>query len=301
LAIKVILEQGIDVTAVNIQTRFGSSKMDHPAAIAKSLGVPILKVPAGDDYIEMLRNPKHGYGAYFNPCIDCHTYMVRKAGQLLEQEGASFVITGEVLGQRPMSQNKGSLMQVEKDSGLEGLLLRPLSAQRLKMTIPEREGWVDRERLLGIEGRGRKMQFELAEKWELTGFSTPAGGCLLTDKEYGEKLKRLLSSKQDITDNDIALTKIGRHFYEGSSEIVVGRKHEENLKLLELELPGDYIFKLVDVPGPVTLLRGDVTDELIEKAARLTARYASVDGVVAVEYGPADDKRTIEVEGVVEE
>jgi len=276
--------------------------MDHPAAIAESLGVPVLKVPAGDDYIEMLRNPKHGYGAAFNPCIDCHTYMIRRAGQLLEQEGASFVITGEVLGQRPMSQNKGSLIKVEEDSELEGLLLRPLSAKNLKMTIPEREGWVDREKLLDIKGRGRKAQFELAKKWGLTGFSAPAGGCLLTEKEYGLKLKRLLDLKADITDNDIALTKIGRHFYEGVSEIVVGRKHDENLKLLELQLSDDWIFKLSDdISGPATLLRGDKSDELIEQAARLTARYAGADGVVSVEYGPADDKRTIKVEGIVQE
>jgi tRNA U34 2-thiouridine synthase MnmA/TrmU len=296
LAIKVILEQGIDVTAVHIRTRFGSSKMDHPAAIAQSLGVPILKVDASDDYIEMLKNPKHGYGAHFNPCIDCHTYMVRRAGQLLKEENASFVITGEVLGQRPMSQNKGSLIQVEKDSELEGLLVRPLSAKRLKMTTPEREGWVDRERLLGIEGRGRKQQVELAEKWGLTGFSAPAGGCLLTDKEFSNRLRDIFKMKDDLTDADIGLLKVGRHFYKDSTQIIVGRKHEENLAILGLKGAEDSTLTVADIPGPVTIIRGDRSDDVLEYAARLTAKYARAEGTVSVEIDDADGKRVIEVE-----
>jgi len=199
LAIKLLLEQGIDVAAVNIATRFSSGKADHAALVASELGVQFIRLNASEDYIEMLKNPKHGYGSNFNPCIDCHIYMIRKAGEIMESEGASFVVTGEVLGQRPMSQNKGSLLRVEKESELDGLLLRPLSAQRLKITTPEREGWVDREKLLGINGRGRKVQLELAAQYGISAYSAPAGGCLLTDKEFSSRLvfKSITRSAQD--------------------------------------------------------------------------------------------------------
>jgi len=301
LAIKLLREQGVEVTAINIGTRFGGGKTDHPALIAQNLGVPFIRIKAGDDYIDMLKNPKHGYGSNFNPCIDCHIYMLRKAKDMLESVGASFVITGEVLGQRPMSQNKGALIRVEKEAGLEGMLLRPLSAKRLKITTPEREGWVDRERLLGIEGRGRKVQLELATRYGLDGYSAPAGGCLLTNREFSGRLRDLLNIKENLTDEDIKLLKAGRHFYRDSVQIVVGRNHDENLSMLELKGSGDCVLQVRDIPGPVTIIRGDADEEVIEYAASLTARYARAQGVVSVEYGIDQDKYTIEVESKVEE
>ena len=301
LAIKLLLEQGIDVAAVNISTRFGGGKTDHAALVAQELGVQFIRIKASDDYIEMLKNPKHGYGSNFNPCIDCHIYMIRKAGELLESEGASFVVTGEVLGQRPMSQNKGSLLRVAKESGLEDLLLRPLSAKRLKMTIPEREGWVDREKLLNIAGRGRKEQLQLAEKYGLTGYSAPAGGCLLTLKEFSNRLRDQLKIKDDLSDADIGLLKVGRHFYEGSVQVIVGRNHEENLVILGLKGAEDSALHVVDIPGPVTIIRGGGGDDVIEYAARLTARYGRAKGLVSVECETSEGKRVIQIEVTEEE
>ena len=301
LAIKLLLEQGIDVAAVNISTRFGGGKTDHAALVAQELGVQFIRVKTSDDYIEMLKNPKHGYGSNFNPCIDCHIYMIRKAGEIMESEGASFVVTGEVLGQRPMSQNKGSLLRVEKESGLEGLLLRPLSAKRLKIITPEREGWVDREKLLGIAGRGRKIQLELAGKYGLTGYSAPAGGCLLTNKEFSGRLRDLFDIKDDLTDADIGLLKVGRHFYEGSVQVIVGRNHDENMAILGLKDVEDSALHVVDIPGPVTIIRGGGDDAVIEYAARLTARYACPKGPVSVECETGDDVHVIRIEVVGEE
>ena len=300
LAIKLLLDQGIEVAAVNISTRFGGGKTDHAALVARELDVQFIRVKTGDDYIEMLKNPKHGYGSDFNPCIDCHIYMIRKAGELLESEGASFVVTGEVLGQRPMSQNKGSLLRVEKESGLEGLLLRPLSAKRLKMTTPEHEGWVDREKLLSVAGRGRKVQLELAEKYGLTGYSAPAGGCLLTIKDFSNRLRDLLDIKDDLTDADIGLLKVGRHFYKDSVQVIVGRNHEENLAILGLKGAEDCVLHAVDIPGPVTIIRGAKGAATLEYAAQLTAKYARAKGTVSVECETSEDKRVIQVE-VVEE
>jgi len=296
LAIKLLLEQDIEVAAVNISTRFGSGKTDYPAQIAANLGVQFIRIKASEDYIEMLKNPKHGYGAHFNPCIDCHIYMIRKAGEILEREGASFVVTGEVLGQRPMSQNKGSLLRVEKESGLEGLLLRPLSAKRLKMTIPEREGWVNREKLLGIAGRSRRVQLELAAQYGLTGYSAPAGGCLLTDKEFSNRLRDQLQIKDDLSDADIGLLKVGRHFYMGLTQVIVGRNHEENLAIPGLKGAEDCTLTVVDIPGPVTIIRGDKGNDVIEYAAQLTAKYSKAEGTVSVECETGEDKRIIQVE-----
>ncbi|MFC1951318.1 tRNA 4-thiouridine(8) synthase ThiI [Chloroflexota bacterium] len=301
LAVKLLCEQNIEVIGVNVSTRFSGGKTDHAALIAEDLGVRFIRIKAQDDYIDMLKNPKHGYGSNFNPCIDCHIYMIRKAGELLESEGASFIATGEVLGQRPMSQNKGSLLRVERESGVEGLLLRPLSAKRLKMTIPEREGWVDREKLLGIEGRGRKVQLDLAEKYGLSGYSAPAGGCLLTNREFSTRLRDLLGVKSDLIDEDIELLKVGRHFWHGDTQVIVGRNHNENLLVLGLNGAEDCVLHVADSPGPVTIIRGDIDDDVIRYAARLTAKYAHLPGSASVEYSIGDDKRVIEVDVPFEE
>ncbi len=301
LAVKLLCEQNIEVVAVNVVTRFGGGKTDHAALIAEDLGVRFVRIKAQDDYIDMLKNPKHGYGSNFNPCIDCHIYMIRKAGEMLESEGASFVATGEVLGQRPMSQNKGSLLRVEKESGMEGLLLRPLSAKKLKMSIPEREGWVDREKLLGIAGRGRKVQLELAEKYGLSGYSAPAGGCLLTNREFSARLRELLDRKDDPTDTDIELLKVGRHFWQGDTLVIVGRNHNENLSILGLNKPEDCVLHVADDPGPVTIIRGNIDDDVIRYAAGLTAKYAHLSGSASVEYSIGDEKSAIEVDVPLEQ
>lgn len=296
LAVKLLCEQDIDVVAVNVATRFGGGKTDHAKLIADDLGVKFVRIEARDDYIEMLKNPKHGYGNNFNPCIDCHIYMIRKAGEIMERQGASFVATGEVLGQRPMSQNRGSLLRVERESGLEGLLLRPLSAKRLALTIPELEGWVDRSQLLDVEGRGRKVQLELAGKYGLSGYGAPAGGCLLTNKEFSARLRDLLDSRPDPSDADIEMLKMGRHFWYGSTQVIVGRNHNENMSILELKGPDDCIVQISDKPGPVTIIRGGGDDEVINHAAVLTARYAHISGTVSIEYSIGNEKHVVDVD-----
>jgi len=301
LAIKLMQDQGIDVAAVNISTRFGGGKTDHAALVAKELGVQFIRINARDDYIDMLKNPKYGYGSNFNPCIDCHIYMIRKTGEILESEGASFMVTGEVLGQRPMSQNKGSLLRVEKESGIEGLLLRPLSAKRLKMTRPEREGWVDREKLLNIAGRGRKEQLQLAAQYGLTCYSAPAGGCLLTIKDFSNRLRDLLKVKDHLSDSDIGLLKVGRHYYESNAQVIVGRNHEENLAILDLKDAEDSALRIVDNRGPVTVIRGPVGDTVLEYAAQLTAKYSHAKGAASVECDTPDGKRVLIVEPFSEE
>jgi tRNA U34 2-thiouridine synthase MnmA/TrmU len=187
LASELIRAQGIEVLALFFETPFFASPQARKSA--ESIALPIKVVDITDTHLEMLKNPRHGYGGHMNPCIDCHALMIRTAGEMLEQEGASFIITGEVMGQRPMSQNLKALSMVASESGFQKLILRPLSAKRLPITLPEEEGWVDRERLLGFSGRSRKPQMELAERLHITEYPSPAGGCLLTDEVFSRRLK----------------------------------------------------------------------------------------------------------------
>jgi tRNA U34 2-thiouridine synthase MnmA/TrmU len=200
--------------------------------------------------------------------------MLRKAKAYAKKIGAKFVFTGEVLDERPMSQNRGSLKVVEEEAGLKGKLLRPLSAKLLPETEAEKKGYVNREKLMGIRGRSRKPQFALAKKFKLKEFETPGGGCLLTFEAYANKLRDLFKHKKDVSLNDVQLLKIGRHFRIGKNKIIVGRNKHDNDALLKLKGKGDYVFEAVDVMGPVTLLQGAKTKKTIELAASLTARYS---------------------------
>lgn len=285
LAIRLVLIQGVDVTAVNFILPFVSQKKDYAGCLAKELGIPLVRIEADEGYIHLIRNPKYGYGSNMNPCIDCHIYMLRQAKKVAQEIGADFIVTGDVLGERPMSQNKNALRLEEKEAGLDGLILRPLSAKLLPETIPEHEGWIDRQNLLALKGKGRRFQLELALKFGITDYNSPAGGCLLTNKEFATKLKRLFALKEDVTKRDIELLKIGRHFYSASSEIIVGRNERENKLLLELREPEDYIFQVPDFPSPITLLRGNKDKDSISYAAKLTARYSDANTTcVSVEY-----------------
>ena len=238
LAAKLIQEQGIEVVGVAFTSPFFGP--DKARRAAEWLGIPLHVVDITEDLIPVLVRPKYGYGRNMNPCIDCHTLMVRKAGELMKELGASFVVTGEVLGERPKSQNAAALRIVARDSGLEGYLLRPLSAKLLPPTVPEEKGWVDRERLLDIQGRSRKPQMALAEKYGLKDYPSPAGGCLLTDPGLSRRLKELLAENQTPEQRDLELLKYGRHFKspEGT-RIVVARQKEENEPLVALARPGD--------------------------------------------------------------
>jgi len=276
LAVKLIKKQGIDVVAVNFTSSFNVyGKSEHGAAkVAKQLKIQLKIINLGKDYLEMLRNPKYGYGKNINPCIDCRIFMLIKAKKYAKEIGASFILTGEVLNERPMSQNKKALSLIEKETGLEGKILRPLSAKLLSETEAEKKEWVDREKLLDIRGRSRKKQIELAKEFGVKDYPCPAGGCLLTYKEFALKVKDLFEHKKKVETRDINLLKIGRHFRFGKNKIIVGRNETENKQLEKMRGKNDYFFEVPNCGSPITLLQGPKTKEAIRKAAALTLRYS---------------------------
>lgn len=277
LATSLIKKQGITVIGVNFSSPFfRATRATHLSA--KELGIRLFVLDIGNEYIEkVLKNPVYGYGKNFNPCIDCHGYMLKKAGEFMQKLGANFLISGEVLGQRPMSQNRSALNAVDKLSGFRGLILRPLSAQLLPETIPETEGWVDREQLMDISGRGRTRQIELAKEFGIYHYPAPAGGCLLTEASFSRRLGKMLETKPEIDAGEIEILKLGRHFYLGDKTLLtVGRNHSENENIQKIARNGDYLFKVMDRPGPLGLLRVDENpqgDE-IKLAAAIVARYS---------------------------
>ena len=295
LATKLVLDQGIEVVAVKFILPIISEKRDYAEGIAKKFGIPLIQVEVGEEYLDVIRNPRYGYGSGMNPCIDCRIYMLREAKRIAKEVGAKFIVTGDVLGERPMSQHRKALELEEKEAGLENLILRPLSAKLLPETIPEREGWVDRSKLLDIRGRSRKPQIALAETFGLhEDYPSPSGGCLLTYKEFASKIRDLFEHKEEVTKRDISLLKIGRHFRIASSKIIVGRNEEENKLLLELKNPGDYVFEVPGFGSPITILEGPKSKEAIELAAKLTARYSDAgakEKEISVEYKPLQGLR----------
>jgi tRNA-specific 2-thiouridylase len=296
LAIKLVSDQGIEVVALNFILPFAAEKEDYAGAVATRFGIPLIRVEAGEEYFEIIRNPEYGYGSGMNPCIDCHTYMLREAKRIAEEVGAEFILTGDALGERPMSQHRKALELEDKEAGLEGRVLRPLSAKLLPETVPEREGWIDRSKLLDIMGKSRRAQIALAKKFGLD-YPSPAGGCLLTNKEFASKVKDLFKHKAKVTKKDASLLKIGRHFRVASSKIIVGRNEVENKLLLGLKSPEDYVFEVPGYGSPITILEGSKSKEAIEIAARLTARYsdAGAEEKVVVEYKAGKRKETIVV------
>jgi tRNA-specific 2-thiouridylase len=277
LAVKVLLEQGIRVEAVNSATVF--SKRTEPGresaakSMADQLGVELHTIDISEEQFEIVKSPKFGRGSSMNPCIDCHILMARKAKELMEKVGADFVATGEVLGQRPMSQHRQALRLVETESGLEGLLLRPLSAKLLEPTVPEREGMVDTSRLLAIRGRSRKAQMELAAAFGITGYETPAGGCILTDKSFGRRLRDLLDHDPDAGLDEVELLKHGRHLrLDGGVKVIVAR-NEEECHLLESHRANMDMFAAKDVAGPTVLATPGINVEAARIVAGITAHY----------------------------
>ncbi len=303
LAIVLMKEQGIEPIATYFASPFWGRKGKSPSqTTAEEMGVEHIVVPLGEDYLEIVRDPKHGYGKNANPCIDCHTYMLRKAGQLMADLGASFVVTGEVAGQRPMSQRMDTLRMIEKESGLEGLLLRPLSAKLLLPTIPETEGWVDREKLLGISGRSRAEQMRLAKEKGLKGYSTPAGGCLLTDPGYSQRIRDLMSH-DDLTMVQAKRLRLGRHFrLPLGSKLIIGRNKQENEALHASLEPGDLAIITLSCPGPTALLTGPRASDEMRLAASMVARYGDDKASPTIEMtvvGP-DEPCSIRVERMAE-
>ena len=238
-----------------------------------------------DQFLPLIYTPPHGFGRGHNPCIDCHILMLKQAGALMVAEGFDFLFTGEVLGQRPMSQHRGALNLVARESGFPDLVLRPLSARLLKATRPELLGWVDRDQLLDISGRSRKRQMALAPNYGITRYPAPAGGCLLTDPGYAARLKELLAHQGQVGRKDLELLKWGRHFrLPGGVKAVVGRTQRENEALMTLKASSDLILKVKDYPGPLVLVPAHLIPEDLQAAAALTAAYsdAPLDAEVSV-------------------
>jgi tRNA U34 2-thiouridine synthase MnmA/TrmU len=229
------------------------------------------------EYLDVVLNPKHGYGSAANPCVDCRIMMLEKAKDYMEKAGADFIITGEVVGQRPMTQHRGTLRMIANRSGTSEILLRPLSAKLLEPTKPEKEGLVDRESLYGISGRGRKDQMRLAEELGIEDYPQPAGGCcFLTDHNYAKRFRDLVANRPpgSVTMEDLLLLKLGRHFRVSPSvKVIVGRDEAEN-EFLERYKKGRWVFVAQDFVGPLTLCEGDPTEDELRSAAALTARYS---------------------------
>jgi|UniRef100_A0A7C5ELW2 tRNA-specific 2-thiouridylase len=273
LAATLLRHQGIEVVVLTFVTPFfGPERARESAAY---LGLPHWEQDLTEAYYPLLVKPPHGFGRYHNPCVDCHILMLKEAGGLMESQGFHFLFTGEVLGQRPMSQHRGALALIARESGYGDLILRPLSAQLLPPTRPELLGWVDRERLLNLSGRGRKRQMELAAKWGISRYPSPAGGCLLTDPGYASRLKELLAFDPRPNRRDLELLKWGRHFrLPDGHKVVVGRTQRENEGLSRLILPGDLVLKVEGFPGPLVLVPGGADSGIGKEAALLAASYS---------------------------
>ncbi len=280
LAIRVLQEQGIEVHAVNYVIKFAAciptNGENAATKAAKVLGVPVKVVDITEEYLSVLLNPKHGYGANINPCIDCKIFMLTKAKKYMEEIGASFLVTGEVLGERPMSQRRDALAMIEKDAEVRGILLRPLSARILDETIPEKEGVVDRKRLLDIKGRSRRPQMALAKKFGINEYPNPAGGCLLTDEGFTRRVKDLMEYKEFNTTNLMFLT-VGRHFrLSPHVKLAIGRDKKENDTLETHVGPEDICMRLEEHQGPLGVLRGAPDEGSILTAARLVAYHTKL-------------------------
>ena len=296
LAICVLRDQGLHVEAVVFASPF--FKIAAAKQAAENLGVVLHVVTFTQDILALVKHPPHGFGGALNPCIDCHALMIRRAGELMTEKGFDFVATGEVLNQRPMSQNRRSLGIVEKDAALNGRLLRPLSALLLEPTVPETEGVVDRSRLLGLSGRSRKPQMELAAKFGLREYPSPAGGCLLTEKGFCRKLADMRDNEGLESERLVWLLLYGRHFrLPGGAKCVAGRDSRDNQALKKAMCDGDVLLHTVNVPGPTVLIPGGASDEDIALAAGLCAAYgdhgARSDVTVKIVRGVTSEERSV--------
>lgn len=284
LVVEILRQQKIEIEAVNFFTPFCTCTRTKTCGyeakrVAQQFGIPLKIFSVSLEYIEVVRNPKYGYGKGMNPCIDCRIFMFKKAKDYMAEIGASFIATGEVLGQRPMSQYRRAMEIIERESGLCGLVLRPLSAKLLKPTLPEEKGWVNRDELLSISGRSRKPQIALAKKLSITDYPCSAGGCLLTEPAFAKKMKDLFEFTPTLTLNDIHLLKVGRHFrLSEKAKVIVGRNEEENNKLLALAKEKDIILGVNNHKGPIVIIRGAVTQDELLKAAAICARYSDNKG-----------------------
>lgn len=299
LAALVLRDQGVQVEWINFETPFFGS--EKAARAARRIAVPLTVLDITAEHLAMLKDPHCGYGKQMNPCLDCHALMFRIAGRRMQERGFDFLFSGEVLGQRPMSQTKSSLRYVEKHSGWSGHILRPLSARKLPETIPEKQGLVDRSRLLDLSGRSRKPQLRLAEHYKLSEYPAPAGGCLLTDKHFSIRLRDLFGHQDEYPENELHLLKYGRHFrLTEKVKLVVGRAQGENEKILQCCDPQNHSrIKVRKFPGPIALLVGDTAGQknIALLAAAIVAGYSQAPGLepVEVDLTRSGRRRTVKV------
>ncbi len=267
LAAKMLQEQGVEVVGLSFVSNFFDAKKAYKTA--RDIGIELKAIDFSKEHLEMVKNPRSGYGKNMNPCIDCHSLMLQHAKKIMEEDGYDFVATGEVLGQRPMSQNREALNKVEEYSGLGDKLLRPLSAKFLEETEPERTGKLKRGKLGRIKGRGRDSQMELVKKYKIKDYESPGGGCLLTDPEFSQRLLKLFENWPDCEGNDINLLKCGRIIWTKCKKntiiIVIGRHKEDNEKLHFLSSEGDVVIELKDDNGPTTLIRSRSDQDFFNK------------------------------------
>jgi tRNA-uridine 2-sulfurtransferase len=275
LAAKILMQQGIKIKGVFFKHYFFSVK-DIRKRAAK-IKLPLWIVDISKQQLKIVLKPQFGYGKNLNPCIDCRLLMLKEAKKILEKKNYSFIVTGEVLDERPMSQKKKTMLFLEKEAGLESKILRPLSAKLLPITYAEEKGLVFRDKLYGIRGRGRKKQIYLAKKFGFKDYPNPAGGCLLTDSDFSKRMKAFLDSNLKPKEKDISLLYCGRHFWIESDLIVVGRKEDENKEIRKLKRAKDILIELKNIAGPTTLIRsynGKIKDKTIKKAKKLTKYYS---------------------------
>lgn len=290
LAIITMLRQGIDVTAVTFLTHFGcdisdkSSGSKDPFSAAEKFGFTVKLCHLSEKFIEIVKNPAHGHGRNMNPCIDCRILMLKEAKELMDMAGANFIVTGEVIGQRPMSQMRNTLAMIDKKAGVSGIVLRPLSAKLLEPATSEINGLVDRDKLHDFNGRSRKQQMALAKEFGLTDYPMPAGGCLLTEPNYSFRLRELLNYNPNPSLKDLHLLRTGRHFrISPPCKIIVGRDEKDNDKIESLAGEGDYILSVENFGSPVTLLTGDGSQDFINLAAAICARYSDAKHLPSVD------------------
>ena len=297
LAVRIVQQQNIDVIGMTFVTPFFGPEKAMSAA--RQTGVHLEVIDITNEHLAMLKAPRYGFGRNMNPCIDCHALMLRIAGGKMPELGAAFLLTGEVLGQRPMSQTRQSLHVVGKHSGYGDVIVRPLSARLLPETAPERDGLIDRSRLLDIQGRGRKKQMELAETLGINEYSNPAGGCLLTDPMFSKRLRDLFKYKSDYQVRDIELLKAGRHFrLSEQTKVIVGKNEKDNAVLQSLIREGDIVLHAKIQPGPVVILPEGSDPAERETAAAICARYTGGEkkGKILIEYASGDTTGLIETE-----
>ena len=290
LAILTILKQDIEVKALAFQTLFNTTitgrslYADDDVSVSKEFGFDVQTRRLTDTFIDIVKNPRFGYGKNMNPCIDCRILMLREAKNVMVEKGADFIITGDVLGQRPMSQRKDTFYLIDREAGVRGHVLRPLSARLLEITIPESRGVVDREKLYGFSGRTRKPQMALAKELGLAHYPAPAGGCLLTEPHYAQRLKDLLHYQVNPDMQEINMLKIGRHFrFSPGCKIIVGRDKKENDILESFARDSDCLITIEGYGSPTTVVSGEITNEALRIAASLCARYSDAKELSDVE------------------